>query len=432
MIFKWKNKVYSGALQFTIFISVIIAILLAAVVVLFYTHSFFLQQSKSFISTVQLADSGINALKRQKGITLDTLEIPLPDTEVNHSITGHLSHWGIYENAFIKSKHKEKEFIKSSFLGSSKNAVERPALYLKDKSKPLVVVGDAAIRGKAILPERGIKTGSIKGKSYYGTQLVYGTVQQSTPNLPSLQYNYQDICNYYLNRFFPEQGNFIPAINNIVIVNSFNKQVKGFVAEQTIILENTSLTGNIIVRSDKKIIIKNTAKLTDVIIVAPIIEIESGFKGNFQGIASDYIEVNNNVMLSYPTALVLLKNHTTLNTNTTDREYFRKKGKIHIGQGTTVKGTVAYLGQPNSNDYKTNIYINDTAKIKGEVYCEGNLELKGKVAGTAYVNLFVANEGGTVFVNHLYNGSISSSELPEAFGGIVFENEPKTTVKWLY
>ncbi|GGB73394.1 hypothetical protein GCM10007424_11630 [Flavobacterium suaedae] len=405
---------------------------MAAVVVLFYTHSFFLQQSKSFISTVQLADSGINALKRQKGITLDTLEIPLPDTEVNHSITGHLSHWGIYENAFIKSKHKEKEFIKSSFLGSSKNAVERPALYLKDKSKPLVVVGDAAIRGKAILPERGIKTGSIKGKSYYGTQLVYGTVQQSTPNLPSLQYNYQDICNYYLNRFFPEQGNFIPAINNIVIVNSFNKQVKGFVAEQTIILENTSLTGNIIVRSDKKIIIKNTAKLTDVIIVAPIIEIESGFKGNFQGIASDYIEVNNNVMLSYPTALVLLKNHTTLNTNTTDREYFRKKGKIHIGQGTTVKGTVAYLGQPNSNDYKTNIYINDTAKIKGEVYCEGNLELKGKVAGTAYVNLFVANEGGTVFVNHLYNGSISSSELPEAFGGIVFENEPKTTVKWLY
>lgn len=432
MIFKWKNKVYSGALQFTLFISVIIAILLAAVVILFYTHGFFLQQSKSFISTVQLADSGINNLKKQRGITLDTLEIPLPDTEINHSIKAHLSHWGIYEKAFIKSQHKEKEFIKLSFLGSYKNAVERPTLYLKDKSKPLVVVGNATIRGKALLPERGIKTGSIKGKSYYGSQLVYGTVQQSTSNLPKLQYNYQDICNYYLKGFFPEQENFIPTVNNTVITNSFNNPVKGFVAKQTIILENTSLTGNIIIRSDKKIIIKNTAKLTDVIIAAPIIEVESGFKGNFQGIANDYIEVNNNVMLSYPTALVVLKNNTVSNINTTNREYFRKKGKIYIGEYTTVKGTIIYLGQPSSNDYKTNIYIDDNAKVKGEIYCEGNLDLRGKVAGTAYVNLFVTNEGGSIFVNHLYNGSISSSELPEEFGGIIFENEPKTTVKWLY
>ena len=109
MIFRWKHKVYSGALQFTIFIAVIIALLLSAAVILFYTHRFFLEQSKSSIQNIQLSDSGIMVLKGQSEITPDTLKTLIPDGDNNQSIRTHLSHWGIYEKGWVQTIHRKKE-----------------------------------------------------------------------------------------------------------------------------------------------------------------------------------------------------------------------------------------------------------------------------------------------------------------------------------
>ena len=427
MIFRWKHKVYSGALQFTIFIAVIIALLLSAAVILFYTHRFFLEQSKSSIQNIQLSDSGIMVLKGQSEITPDTLKTLIPDGDNNQSIRTHLSHWGIYEKGWVQTIHRKKEFIKCSLLGSTIPADKRPALYLKDMAKPLVVVGNTEIRGKALLPEKGVKTGSIEGHSYYGSQLIYGTTQESNSFLPKLKYNYANILKYYINEFSPEQENFISLSNGTVITNSFNTSVKGIASQQEIILDNVTVTGNIIIRSAKKITVSNTAKLTDIILAAPVIEIQDGFTGSFQGIATTTIKVGNNCRLNYPSALVLVEKEPDLN-----EPYDKFQNKIHISEGSVIKGTLCFLERPKANDYRVNIYVESGANIKGEIYCEGNLELKGNVTGTVYTNQFVANERGTIFVNHLYNATISSGELPEAFGGLCFEDDDKTVMKWLY
>ena len=427
MKLKWKNKIYSGALQFTIFISVIIALLLAAAVILFYTHSYFLQQSKSFVHNIQLSDSGITALKGQDRVAIDTATITFPETDINQSVRTHLSHWGIYEKAWVQSQHRKKEFIKCSLLGSSIPADKRPSLYLKDISKPLVVVGSTKITGKAVLPQKGVKTGSIAGHSYYGSSLIYGSVAESNSELPKLKYNYRAVLDYYANEFIPEQKNFIAITNNSIITNSFNAPVKGMVSQQPIVLENTSVTGNIIIKSADKITVRNSANLKDILLVAPVIELEDGVTGNFQAIGTTTIKVGSNCKLNYPSALVLVEQRPDLN-----QPFDKFRNQIYINEGTTIKGSVCFLNYPKENDYKVNLFIDTGVTIKGEVYCEGNLELKGDVTGTVYTHQFVANERGTIFVNHLYNATISSAALPEVFGGLLFDNEAKSVTKWLY
>ena len=83
--------------------------------------------------------------------------------------------------------------------------------------------------------------------------------------------------------------------------------------------------------------------------------------------------------------------------------------------------------------YKRQIYLGEKSELIGEIFCEGNLELKAcSVSGSIYTNYFISNEGGTIFVNHIYNSEINSQNLSEAFGGILFENQSKHVMKWLY
>jgi cell division protein FtsL len=57
-----KKKLKAGALQLTIFIAAIIAILLAAVITLTYVHRFFIEQSKASIQVVQETKNGFKFL----------------------------------------------------------------------------------------------------------------------------------------------------------------------------------------------------------------------------------------------------------------------------------------------------------------------------------------------------------------------------------
>ena len=72
------------------------------------------------------------------------------------------------------------------------------------------------------------------------------------------------------------------------------------------------------------------------------------------------------------------------------------------------------------------------AKIKGQVYCNGNFEIKGTVSGSVYTKQFVANQSGSIFMNHIYNATIENQNIPMMYGGILLEQEPKTVLQWLY
>jgi hypothetical protein len=426
---KLNHKLKSGALQFTVFISVLIALLLSGLLLYAYTFGYFKEQSKATIENIQLSDTGINYLLKQFQISSDTISIDLLKKE-NQTIKVNLSNWGIFEKAFVKTQHRKKIFTKTAFLGTLFDAEESPTLYLQETYNPLTLVGNTKIKGKVFLPSQGVKPGYIAGQSYYGSQLIYGKIEKSGVNLPKLNKDNLAQLLFYIKNYKPtNQADFISLESNKKVVNSFKQKTKNIYSSQPITLENVKMVGNIIIKSDTLIRIKKTALLKEVLLIAPIIEIEEGTSGTFQAIASNKINVGKNCKLYYPSALALFQDNKNLNAaieNKTDNQIF-------IDANTQINGCVCYFQTKTfTSDFNTQIVLEEKSRIKGQVYCEGSFEIKGTVSGSVYTKQFIANQAGSVFVNHIYNGTIESENISKLFGGILFEDQPKTIVKWLY
>ena len=213
------------------------------------------------------------------------------------------------------------------------------------------------------------------------------------------------------------------------IHQSFTNTTGLYTATKPILLKNISLSGNIVVSSKTAIIVEASANLEDIILIAPKIKIEKNTTGNFQALARKSIEVASGCTLNYPTALILL------NENDTSVQVFngeeQTKEQIHVSKNTLVKGMVVYCSDNNTSPYKTQIQIDDSAVIKGEVYCSKNLALQGSVFGSVYTNHFIVKKSGGVYVNHLFNGTINVKKLPIQYVGLLINNESNSVAKWL-
>jgi cytoskeletal protein CcmA (bactofilin family) len=423
---KAYRKLKSGALQFAVFIAVLIALLLSGLLLYAYTFIYLKEQSKSAIESIQLLDSGMTALLEPTNTYNDTLTLDCIESE-NHIIKMHLSQWGIFEKAFVTSQHRRKKFTKVAILGSESIANESPTLFLQESYNPLTLVGLTKIKGIAHLPSQGVKPGYIAGQSYFGTQLIDGEIKRSGEKLPKLNKNTLDELQFYSKRYKPlSELDFISLEGNTKIVNSFTEKTKGYFSVNPIVLENVNVTGNIIIKSDVLIRIKKTALLKDLILIAPSVEIEEGVSGSFQVIATKKITVAKNCKLNYPSALLLSQDGNSIASDNI------LENQIFIDEGTVIYGTVCYLQTKEGTDFKIHIGLEKSARIKGQVYCNGNFELKGTVSGTVCTKQFVANQAGSVYVNHIYEGVIENEHIPDVFGGILFENQRKTIMKWLY
>ena len=115
--------------------------------------------------------------------------------------------------------------------------------------------------------------------------------------------------------------------------------------------------------------------------------------------------------------------------NTNNRQDFNH---IEIQSNTEIRGVIGFLSDNEKNNYKPQIIIDENTVIAGEVYCNQNIELKGMVKGSVFTKGFIANEYGSVYQNHIYNGNIISTNFPKEYGGLTIENSTKSVAKWLY
>lgn len=426
---KLKLKLKSGALQFTVFIAVLIALLLAGLILYAYTFIYMKEQSKGAIENIQFADIGIQSLLEQKELSLDTAQIDFIKKE-NQSIKTNLSQWGIFQKGIVVTQFRKKKFTKTAIIGSLINADLSPTLFLKETHNALTVVGTTSIRGIAYLPTQGVNSGYIAGNSYYGSQLIYGSIKKSTAELPKPEKTVLEALDNYIKTYKIEtQQDYIDLNTSSGIINSFKSRTKGYYSQNPIVLENKIISGNIIIKSETSIKIRKTALLTDVILIAPNIEIEDETTGSFQALASKKITMGKKCNLIYPSALVLSQDNKN---SANEISTIPFDNQIFIDAGSIVRGTVCYLQTKEIADFQTQIVLEKEAKIKGQVYCNGNFEIKGTVSGSVYTKQFVANQSGSIFMNHVYNATIENENVPKFYGGIILEQEPKTVLKWLY
>jgi hypothetical protein len=418
------KKIKAGALQYTMFISVVIVILISTFLLLTFLQNHFKTVSNFHIQSIQNTDLGFQYVSERE-IPYDLQQdIKLPSA-IESELILTKKHWGLFNLLKVQSKVKNNVFEKIGLLGGFQ--VKKTALYLKDNNNALVLVGNTKIQGKVFLPKNGVKGGYISGHSYYGNQLIYGPIMQSNSELPIIKNRgYLE----ELSKGIVDNENliFINLIEGRKILNSFSKPTQIYKQSGVLTLRNLKLGGNIIIQSDTLIRVDNTAKLSDVLLIAPAIEIMNNVTGNFQVIARNSIVVGENCSLSYPSVLLINEKKVY----SSEKSGSIESAKIQISSNSIVKGIVAFLSNNVMSNYKPQIILEENSKVVGEVYCDKNFELKGDVYGSVYTNNFIAAQFGSVYQNHIYNGNIIEANLPTQYVGLPLENSIPKTSEWLY
>lgn len=414
-------KLKAGALYYVIGIAVVIALLLVSFITLNGLQLLFMTRSSNFKETVYTNQQSFRYLQ-QVSMSYNRPLVIYSPTNPALQTTLKKKHWGIFDLLFATSQLKSEKFRSVSLLGSG--LVNRSALYLSDHKKPLVLAGNTRIEGDVLVPKKGVKRGAVGGNNYYHQQLLFGQLANSKPNLPKLT-----------NRAYLQQ--IATAILSEEIQNeswkmqkeqthSFWQPTKLVYTAGRLDLQHVLLQGNIIVQSDTHIRVFNSSQLKDILLLAPIIEIMDGVKGNFQAIASRELQVGKHCELRYPSALVLCEGH---NVNGVSQ---KKLPNMRIDEGSRIQGVLAYVSDDSKQSYKSALKIHKNVLLEGELYCEKNLDCEATIYGTVYADAFVAEQFGSVYQNHLYNCRINSNLLPVPYGGLFIENQPIHLAKWLY
>jgi len=410
-------------MQFAILVSVIIAVLLGSFLTLTHTHRFFNIQSKLFLNTIEQANAGIQYGLQGKHLFRDSinLEFSNSNTKVKRKF------WGGFRLLESSSQANFKSFKKMALTGS-KITTPVTSLYISESKIPLVLVGNTKIEGTAYLSNKGIKPGSIAGHYYNGKNLVKGKINYDAGNLPSLDQDWKSHISWLLD-YIPTQNDDVIPIEEENKNSFFNPTQFVYDSEQLVL--NESYTGNIIIKSETEIIITKYASITDVTLIAPRIIIEKGFKGSGSFIASESITIEEEVSLSYPSALIVLQKKIESN------QQISLAAPILISENSFASGIVVFFVNENNPvgsriSTKVNIDIKPLAVVEGQVYCKGNTQLSGTVIGSVYTNRFVTKGFGSIYVNHIYNGKILANDLHPKFSGLPFSGSNNGIIKWLY
>lgn len=425
-----RLKLKAGALQLTTFIIVVIALLLTAFILLVHVHKQFQVQSDFIVETTKQSNGSMDYALQNSIPLNDTTNIKL-DGEDYKTLKVYRDFWGVFEKVVSTATIKNNRFQKIALIGSKQPESNRSALYIQDNNKPLVLVGNTKIEGLAYLPKQGVKPGYIAGQSYYGSQLIYGSTRVAS-KLPMLSSDIiKSISQLKSISSTLHQDQFLNIKEGNIYSNSFLKPLQIVYSNTEIYLEQVELTGHIVVQSKSKITVHPSTKLQDVILVAPEIEIQPYTIGSFQAIASKEIVVGKDAILNYPSALVLKENPKTGQNDNTSNS-IKQTPRITIDENANVKGLIVYLGEEKPNNYKPQILLKENALVYGELYNTQNTELLGLVYGSVFTNNFIANQSGSVYQNHIYNGKITINELPQKYIGLLFDNSKKGIMKWLY
>ena len=329
-------------------------------------------------------------------------------------------HWGAYDLGIVQSTIKNETSQKVALLGN-KNS-KREALYLQENNQSLVLVGNAKIVGDVILPKRGVKTGNIAGVSYYGDEFVYGTIRYNAGKLPVI-HTIEYLKQFVQGVFFDDMKSF-DIQEGMLLKQAFTDETLLFETPVNLDLQNLSLQGNLVVVSATKIRVHSSVNLQNVILMAPEVVVESGVKGSFQILATQKVLIKSKAELLYPSSIVLLD-------NSEQEKAAYEEARIQIQEQAQVRGSVVYNAQKKGNNYKTQVFVAKGAKITGEVYCNLNLDLRGKIDGFVYTNNFITKEAGGIYLNHIYNGQIDAKSISEHYSGLLIGNTMLKVARWI-
>ena len=133
------------------------------------------------------------------------------------------------------------------------------------------------------------------------------------------------------------------------------------------------------------------------------------------------------VRLNYPSSLVVQKKSPDSEVNKNSIE-----PSLTIGKNCSIEGNVVFLEDRHTDKPRIDVLVDDNSNIIGSVYIEGYLENRGVLKGSSYCRYIIANQDGSLYINHLYNSRISEINPKANLNGILLDKTSKGIAEWLY
>ena len=398
------------ALFYAILVSLLVALIIGVMLLASSNQHQLVNHYDNQTRLLYNCQSGIELLMANKKDSLPPTIIDLYQ-EAKDSVLLIQKKWGVLDVGFVSSWLGRDSIERSFLIGKSPPDY---ALQLSEGTSPLQVCGDTKIIGTAYLPTEGVERGTINGKYYEHDEMIFGKVKL-VENLN------QDFLN---SRFFYLE-NLSTQINSTetfsdTIIHSFGKPSKVLVADYWN-TANWYLKDNIILVAQNKIVVSSDAILQDIILIAPVIEIQQGFAGSIQAFASDSLVVAQDVHLSYPSILGLLPNQN-----------IQISPRLTINNNSLVEGAIivpSFVYQ----EYEPIVTIEQQAQVKGQVWVNGQLQHKGTILGSVFCKNFLLQTASAVYENYLLDATIDRSNLSSNFliPAIFNVDKPKAIIKRL-
>lgn len=415
------------ALIYAVFVLVILTVITSSVILLAYFNKIYFQDYVEKENQISHVNSGINLLMAgfEKPELIYKKKISLYG-QINDTVVLSKYPWGLFTIIHAKSDFRNFVFEKVALSGGFYKNDTSYALYLPDKNKPLAISGKTKISGRCYLPVAGLKRATIDGRHYEGDRLLYGSIVQSNKFLPVLK---QELikCSFsnYEKILLTGDSLEIRSIADLQIDSIYNS-----FCDETVVLfmdsENNllfhNLNGNMIVFSKNHVTVSRNSTLKDILLIAPTIEFEEGFKGSLQAIAIDSIIINKGCFFEYPSAIGIINNET---------DEFNPY--IYLAGNVVFNGIVCCYG--SSEPYEKTPYIRTEKKslIQGQVYCSGYIEHKGKIVGSLCCNGFILYRPSGLYENYLLDATIDELSINEHYVGVdITGYAPEKIIKWLY
>lgn len=411
------KKIKASALHFAILISVIVAIILSCFLLLTHTLSSFKIQSHKVVTNIEVSNKAFQYYFKNDNMLIDSLNFEIGNTSVLLSKT----YWGSFEKVVSIGGMGTQRFEKIALLGSYEPSTPT-GMYLEDNNLPLVLAGKTHIEGTSFAPGDMIKPGNIAGNYFNGSQLINGQRHNSETSLPSLDHKWRSyVENILANK--PNNEESIIGLENLK--NSFFEKRIMIYSSSKIFVDH-QLLGNIIVKSETEIQVSEFAELDQIILVAPKVIVDSNFRGNLH-IISENVQVGKNANLNYPSSIIVIKKSPV-----TEFENFEMEPKIIIGMNSTIEGNIIYLNTEGKGSPQPDIMLNETSVVEGNIYCQGYLDIRGTVKGSVFTKYFVAQQHGSLYINHIYNARILNEGKKPDISGLLLEGKRKNIASWLY
>lgn len=393
--------VKAHSLLYAIYICLIISIICGA---LLYFANLYNQLNLHYNLQEEMYIHNQSVVNFALGNQISQEELPIDE---NSGIEGNydVKQYGLLTMLLSNSILRNDTISSAHFVG--RYSLDKTAIHLANFTKSLSYSGTVKLVGDNMLPTTYIEASYITNKP--NNLITQGKTTISELILPEINANFKKI----FEGINAEKTTLseVQKPKDSLFFNSFHNTTKEVYVNS--VLSNINFKGNFILRSKDSIRVKKNTVLEDVILMAPKITFEEGFIGTVQAFASKGIELEQKVILNYP-SVVCVYNPTS------------EESLIKIKKESKITGAVVLFGNTLQNINKNNVEIDQEGLIFGDIYCTGRLDLKSKVYGSVYTNRFYLKTTSSTYDNMISDIEINTTKRPKYFIAIPLFETKKT------